>query len=62
MWQRSPFRYGVGVELDAELATLARRNVAQFRLEDKIHIVKADIRVLARKIFKSFLLPSLPSV
>ena len=46
MWQRSPFRYGVGVELDAELATLARRNVAQLHLEDKIHIVQGDIRFL----------------
>jgi len=46
MWQRSPFRYGVGVELDAELANLARNNVAQFHLEDKIHILQADIRFL----------------
>ena len=46
MWQRSPFRCGVGVELDAELASLARRNVAQFQLEDKIHIVQGDIRFL----------------
>ena len=46
MFQRSPFRYGVGVELDAELATLARRNVTQFHLEDQIHIVHGDIRCL----------------
>jgi len=46
MWKRSPFRYGVGVELDAELANVARSNVAQFRLADKIHIVQADVRFL----------------
>jgi len=46
MWQRSPFRYGVGVELDAELATLARHNVAQFHLADRIQMVHADIRFL----------------
>ena len=46
MWKRSPFRYGVGVELDPELATLAQRNVTQFHLEDKIHIVQGDIRFL----------------
>jgi len=46
MWNRSPFRYGVGVELDPELATLAHRNVMQFHLEDKIHIVQRDIRFL----------------
>jgi len=44
LWQRSPFRYGVGVELDAELTTLARRNVAQLHLENKIRMVKRDIR------------------
>jgi len=53
MWQRSPFRYGVGVELDAELATLARRNVAQLHLEDKIHIVQGDIRFLGPDDFQS---------
>jgi tRNA1Val (adenine37-N6)-methyltransferase len=46
MWQRSPFRYGVGVELDPELAALAHRNVTQLHLEDKIHIVQGDIRFL----------------
>ena len=46
MWQRSPFRYGVGVELDAELATLARGNVAQLHLENDLHIVQGDIRFL----------------
>jgi len=46
MWQRAPFRYGVGVELEVELATLARSNVTQFHLEDKIHILQADIRGL----------------
>jgi tRNA1Val (adenine37-N6)-methyltransferase len=46
MWQRSPFRYGIGVELDGELATLARRNVAQLHLENKIHILQGDIRFL----------------
>ncbi|MSO22988.1 MAG: methyltransferase domain-containing protein [Acidobacteria bacterium] len=46
MWQRSPFLYGVGVELDAELANLARYNVAQFRLQDRIHMIQADIRLL----------------
>jgi len=46
MWKRSPFRYGVGVELDPELAALAHRNVMQFHLEDKIQIVQRDIRFL----------------
>jgi len=46
MWQRSPFRHAVGVELDAELSTLARNNVAQFHLEDKITIIQADVRSL----------------
>ena len=46
MWQRSPFGYGVGVEVDAELATLAQRNVAQLHLEENIHIVQADLRLL----------------
>ena len=47
MWQRSPFRHGVGVELDVELATLARSNVARFGLGNKITIIKADIRSLS---------------
>jgi tRNA1Val (adenine37-N6)-methyltransferase len=46
MGQYSPFRYGVGVELDPELAALARRNVTQFNLDDKIHVVQGDIRFL----------------
>jgi tRNA1Val (adenine37-N6)-methyltransferase len=46
MWQRSPFRYGVGVELDSELATFAHRNVTQFHLEDKVQIVQGNIRFL----------------
>src|SRR6185436_475233 len=46
MGQRSPFRYGVGVEFDPELAALARRNVTQLHLEDKIHIVQGDVRFL----------------
>ncbi len=53
MWQRSPFRHGVGVELDAELATLARSNVTQFRLEDKItHRARQTSGVSTRRIFK----------
>jgi tRNA1(Val) A37 N6-methylase TrmN6 len=35
------------VELDPELATLAHRNVTQFHLEGKIHIVQGDIRFLS---------------
>ena len=46
MWQRSPFRHAVGVELDAELSALARNNVAEFRLDDKITMVQADVRSL----------------
>ena len=49
MWQRSPFRHAVGVELDAELSTLARNNVAQFHLEDKIHVLQTDIRLLGSR-------------
>jgi tRNA1Val (adenine37-N6)-methyltransferase len=47
MWQRSPFRQGVGVELDLELATLAQSNVVQFGLANKVTIIKADIRSLS---------------
>lgn len=46
LWQRAPFRYGVGVELDGELVSLAWRNVAQFHLEHRICILQADIRFL----------------
>lgn len=46
MWKRSPFRHAVGVELDAELSALARSNVAESGLSDKIHIVQADVRSL----------------
>ena len=46
MWLRSPFRHAAGVELDAELSTLARNNVARFHLEDKIHMIQGDIRFL----------------
>jgi tRNA1Val (adenine37-N6)-methyltransferase len=53
MWQRGPFCHAVGVELDAELSTLARNNVAQFHLEDKIHVIQTDIRLLGSKDLQS---------
>jgi tRNA1Val (adenine37-N6)-methyltransferase len=57
MWQHAPFRYGVGVELDMELATLAQSNVTQFHLEDKIHILQSDIRCLNPKDLESIATP-----
>ncbi|MCI0627818.1 MAG: methyltransferase [Acidobacteria bacterium] len=46
LWQRSPFRRAVAVQLDAELAALARSNVAQPHLEDRIYVLQADVRKL----------------
>jgi len=46
MWHHAPFSYGLGVELDAELAALARSNVAQFHLKNKIQILQTDVRSL----------------
>jgi len=46
MWHHAPFSYGLGVELDPELAALARSNVAQFHLKNKIHILQMDVRFL----------------
>ena len=37
MWQRSPFRYGVGVELDAELAV--------FRVVERAEARRRDVRL-----------------
>ena len=47
MCLRSPFRYAVGVEVESELVSLARMNVAQFRLGDKIRILQTDLRILS---------------
>ena len=47
IWQRCPFRSGLGVELDPELAMLAARNVKQFGLDGKIHIVQGDVKSLS---------------
>ena len=46
MWLRTPFRYGLGIDLDSELTSLARSNLAQLGLESKIQIMQADIRLL----------------
>jgi len=46
MWQRSPFHYGVGVELDAELAAVARGNLATFQLQDQFRLIQADVKSL----------------
>src|SRR5262249_56111538 len=46
IWQRRPFRSGLGVELDPELALLAARNFKQFGLDGKIHIVHGDVKSL----------------
>jgi len=47
MWQRRPFRKAIGVETDAELVALARENVAHFQLEDRVQILRADVRSLS---------------
>jgi tRNA1Val (adenine37-N6)-methyltransferase len=52
LWQHRPFQRAVGVEIDAELCALARTNVAKFQLEDKVHIIQADIRFLGWDDFK----------
>src|SRR5262245_68658 len=60
LWQRSPFCWGLGVEVDPELATMARRNVAQFHLEDSILILQADVRFIGPDDLSRFC-PRVPS-
>jgi tRNA1Val (adenine37-N6)-methyltransferase len=48
-WHLNPFRYAVGVELQSELAELARHNVRENHLSDKIFVVQGDVRALSLK-------------
>jgi len=45
VWERNPFWYAVGIELQKELAELAAKNVRQNHLTEKILIVQEDLRV-----------------
>jgi tRNA1Val (adenine37-N6)-methyltransferase len=46
IWQRSSFRYAVGVELQPELAQLASKNVLANALPTQMSMMQADVRVL----------------
>src|SRR5437667_10666391 len=46
VWQRSPFGYAVGIELQKELAELAAKNVRQNHLSEKILILQQDLRAV----------------
>jgi len=46
VWQRSPFGYAVGIELQKELAELAAKNVRQNHLSKKILILQQDLRAV----------------
>jgi tRNA1(Val) A37 N6-methylase TrmN6 len=46
VWQRTPFRFAVGVELQPELAELARANVGANSLSERIFILQGDLRSL----------------
>src|SRR5262245_34921527 len=46
VWQRSPFRFALGVELQEELAQLARNNVQANSLSERIFILHSDLRSL----------------
>ena len=46
LWQRNPFGYAVGIELQKELAELAAKNVRQNHLAEKILIIQQDLRLL----------------
>src|SRR5215510_9763027 len=47
VWQRSPFRFALGVELQKELAQLARNNVRANSLSERIFILQSDLRSLS---------------
>jgi tRNA1Val (adenine37-N6)-methyltransferase len=46
VWQRTPFRFAVGVELQPELVELARANVGANSLSERIFILQGDLRSL----------------
>jgi tRNA1(Val) A37 N6-methylase TrmN6 len=48
-WHLNPFQYAVGLELQSELAELARHNVRENHLSDKIFVVQGDVRTLSLK-------------
>jgi tRNA1Val (adenine37-N6)-methyltransferase len=46
VWQRSPFRFALGIELQKELADLALDNVRANALSEKIFVLHSDLRTL----------------
>ena len=46
VWQRNPFRFALGIELQKELADLAKENVRANGLEQRIFIHQGDLRTL----------------
>jgi tRNA1Val (adenine37-N6)-methyltransferase len=49
VWQRNPFRFALGIELQKDLADLARENVRANALSKKIFILQSDLRTLTLK-------------
>src|SRR5215831_12994464 len=47
IWQRSPFRFAVGIELQQELADFAARNVRESTLSDRIFVLQCDLRTVS---------------
>jgi len=46
VWQRNPFRFALGIELQKDLADLATENVRANALSKKIFILQSDLRTL----------------
>jgi tRNA1(Val) A37 N6-methylase TrmN6 len=46
VWQRNPFRFALGIELQKDLADLAKENVRANALAQKIFILQSDLRTL----------------
>jgi tRNA1Val (adenine37-N6)-methyltransferase len=46
VWQRNPFRFALGIELQKELADLAMENVRANALAQRIFILQSDLRTL----------------
>ena len=46
VWQRNPFRFALGIELQKDLADLVRENVRANALSKKIFILQRDLRTL----------------
>ena len=53
-YHRFPFRYAVVVELQPELADLARKNVKLYGMENQIHVLDRDIVELVPADFTAF--------